>query len=34
MIVLSVIMLYVGGGIIPPLFGVLAGVIATRIKQD
>ncbi|AXV38454.1 MAG: hypothetical protein KO217_06555 [Methanobacteriaceae archaeon] len=33
-IVLSVIMLYVGGGIIPPLFGVLAGLIGLRIKQD
>ncbi|MEN4018757.1 MAG: hypothetical protein PQ975_05765 [Methanobacterium sp.] len=34
LIVLSVIMLYVGGGIIPPLFGVLAGVIGSRIKPN
>lgn len=34
LIVLSVIMLYVGGGIIPPLFGVLAGFIGSRINPD
>lgn len=31
---LSVLMLLVGGGLIPPVFGVAAGVIATRINTN
>lgn len=33
LILLSVIMLLVGGGLFPPGFGVIAGIIGTRIKQ-
>ena len=32
MILLSILMLLVGGGIFPPVFGVLVGVVATRIN--
>jgi len=30
LILLSIIMLLVGGGLIPPIFGVIAGIIGTR----
>lgn len=33
LILLSISLLLVGGGIVPPLFGVAAGTIGTRIKQ-
>jgi len=33
LILLSIIMLLVGGGLFPPGFGVIAGIIGTRIKQ-
>jgi len=32
LVLLSITMLLVGGGLIPPLFGVAAGLIGTRIK--
>ena len=32
LILLSIIMLLVGGGLFPPVFGVVAGIIGTRIK--
>jgi len=34
LILLSIIMLLVGGGLIPPIFGVIAGIIGTRIKHS
>ena len=34
LILLSIIMLLVGGGIFPPGFGIVAGIIGTRIKRD
>jgi hypothetical protein len=34
LIILSIIMFMVGGGILLPLFGILAGIIGTRIKPD
>lgn len=34
LILLSVIMLLVGGGLFPPVFGVAAGIIGTRIKPS
>lgn len=34
LILLSIIMLLVGGGVFPPGFGVIAGMIGTRIKQS
>jgi len=34
LILLSIIMLLVGGGLFPPLFGVAAGIIGTRIKHS
>lgn len=33
LILLSIVMLLVGGGLFPPAFGVIAGIIGTRIKQ-
>ena len=33
LILLSIIMLLVGGGVFPLGFGVIAGMIGTRIKQ-
>jgi len=33
LILLSITMLLVGGGLFPPVFGVVAGIIGTRIKQ-
>jgi hypothetical protein len=33
LILLSVLMLLVGGGLFPPVFGVAAGLIGTRIKR-
>jgi hypothetical protein len=33
LILLSIMMLAVGGGIIPPVIGVIAGIIGTRIKH-
>ena len=33
LILLSIIMLLVGGGLFPPVFGVVADIIGTRIKQ-
>lgn len=33
LILLSIIMLLVGGGLFPPAFGLIAGIIGTRIKQ-
>ncbi|MBN1861087.1 MAG: hypothetical protein JW840_06460 [Candidatus Thermoplasmatota archaeon] len=33
LILLSIIMLLVGGGLFPPMFGVTAGFIGTRIKH-
>jgi len=34
LILLSLVMLLVGGGLFPPVFGVAAGIIGTRIKQS
>jgi hypothetical protein len=34
LIPLSIMMLLVGGGVFPPGFGVIAGMIGTRIKQS
>ena len=34
LILLSIIMLLVGGGLVPPIFGVGAGIIGTRIKHS
>jgi hypothetical protein len=34
LILLSLVMLLVGGGLFPPMFGVAAGIIGTRIKQS
>ncbi len=34
LILLSIIMLLVGGGLFPPVFGVVAGIIGTRIKPS
>jgi len=34
LILLSIIMLLFGGGIIPPIIGVIGGIVGTRIKQD
>jgi len=34
LILLSIIMLLVGGGLFPPVFGVAAGIIGTRIKPS
>ncbi len=34
LIFLSIIMLLVGGGLFPPVFGVVAGIIGTRIKPS
>lgn len=34
LILLSIIMLLVGGGLFPPVFGVAAGIIGTRIKSS
>ncbi len=34
LIFLSIIMLLVGGGLFPPAFGVVAGIIGTRIKPS
>jgi hypothetical protein len=33
LILLSIMMLVVGGGLIPPLFGVVAGIIAARVTK-
>jgi hypothetical protein len=33
LVLLSVIMLLVGGGVVPPLFGVAAGIVGTYIKR-
>lgn len=33
LVLLSVVMLLVGGGFIPPLFGIIAGLIGTRLKS-
>jgi hypothetical protein len=34
LILLSIIMLLVGGGIVPVIIGVIGGIIGTRIKPD
>ena len=34
LILLSVMMLFVGGGLIPPVFGVMAGIIGLRVRQN
>jgi hypothetical protein len=34
LILLSILMLLVGGGLFPPVFGVVAGIIGTQIKSD
>jgi hypothetical protein len=34
LIFLLIIMLLVGGGLFPPVFGVVAGIIGTRIKPS
>ena len=34
LILLSIILLLVGGGLFPPVFGVAAGIIGTRIKPS
>lgn len=34
LIVLSIVLLLVGGGFLPPLLGILAGAIGTRIKRE
>ena len=33
LILLSTLMLFVGGGLLPPVFGVVAGIICARIRQ-
>ncbi len=33
LILLSGMMLFVGGGLIPPVFGVVAGIIGARVRQ-
>jgi hypothetical protein len=33
LILLSLMMLFVGGGLIPPVFGVVAGIIGARVRQ-
>jgi len=33
LMLLSTIMLFVGGGLIPPMFGVVAGIIGLRVRQ-
>ncbi len=33
LILLSIMMLFVGGGLIPPVIGVVAGIIGARIRQ-
>jgi hypothetical protein len=33
LILLSTMMLFVGGGLLPPVFGVVAGIICARIRQ-
>jgi hypothetical protein len=33
LILLSTMMLFVGGGLIPPVFGVVAGIIGARVSQ-
>jgi hypothetical protein len=33
LILLSTMMLFVGGGLIPPAFGVVAGIIGLQIRQ-
>jgi hypothetical protein len=33
LILLSLMMLFVGGGLIPPVFGVVAGIIGARVSQ-
>jgi hypothetical protein len=32
MVLLSIVLLLVGGGLIPPLFGVVTGIIGARVK--
>jgi hypothetical protein len=34
LILLSILLLLVGGGLFPPVFGVAAGIIGTRIKGE
>jgi hypothetical protein len=34
LIVLSIVQLLVGGGFLPPLLGIVAGIIGTRIKRN
>jgi len=34
LVLLSIIMLLVGGGLFPPVFGVVAGIIGTRLKPS
>lgn len=34
LILLSVVMLLVGGGIVPVIIGVIGGIVGTRIKND
>jgi len=34
LVLLSIMMLLVGGGLFPPVFGVVAGIIGTRIKPS
>ena len=33
LILLSTLMLFVGGGLLPPVFGVVAGIICARVRQ-
>lgn len=33
LILLSTMMLFVGGGLLPPVFGVVAGIICARVRQ-
>ena len=33
LILLSTMMLFVGGGLLPPVFGVVAGIISARVRQ-
>lgn len=33
LILLSTMMLFVGGGLLPPVFGVMAGIIGVRVRQ-
>jgi hypothetical protein len=33
LILLSTMMLFVGGGLLPPVFGVVAGIIGARVRQ-